>query len=79
MISVFYARRAVLGKPLLMIDAAEFTDCRSGRTAAWNDVELVRATTQHGTFGLDHRLRLDLKASITPGLRGVDHDDQRDV
>jgi hypothetical protein len=33
-ISVFDATRAVLGKPLIMIDADEFTDCRSGRTVA---------------------------------------------
>lgn len=51
----------------MMLDAHEFTDCRSGRTVAWNDVEIVRANTHQGTFGLDHSLQLDLKASEHPG------------
>lgn len=58
---VFYLRRALIGRLLVMIDANGFTDCRSGRTVEWTEVETARANTHRGAFGLDHSLCLVLK------------------
>jgi hypothetical protein len=58
---VFYLQRALIGRTLIVIDAHGFTDCRSGRTVDWAEIETARANTHQGLFGLDHSLRLVLK------------------
>jgi hypothetical protein len=55
------ARLAVTRRSLIVFDDYGFTDCRSGQAVPWDAVESIRATTQHGPFGSDHSLHLELR------------------
>lgn len=47
---VFYLQRAFKGRALIVIDDRGFTDCRSGRTVEWGEIETVRANTPSASY-----------------------------